>query len=100
MCVTVCMHVPASVDACVHISVCLLKACLLSPLNLGDVTQIPGISLVGNQLYIGFFVSRAESKPPEIWLRKAVPVEQIGKGLISSGEIIKALERQWAWPAL
>lgn len=98
MCVTVCMHVPAIVGAHIHISVCLLK--LLSPLNLGDVTKTPGICLVGNQSYIGFSVFRAESKPPEIRLRKAAPVEQIGKGLINSGEIIKALESQWAWPVL
>lgn len=45
-------------------------------------------------------MSRAESKSPEIQLRKAVPVVQIGKGLISSGEIIEALERQWVWPVL
>lgn len=38
-------------------------------------------------------MSRAESKPPEIQLRKAVPVVQIGKGLINSGEIIEARRR-------
>lgn len=43
---------------------------------------------------------RAESKPPEIQLTKAVFVVQIGKGLLNSGEIIEALERQCAWPVL
>ena len=55
------MHVPASVDARVHISVRLLK--LLSPLNLGGVTRTPGICLVGSHSHIEFSVSRAESKP-------------------------------------
>lgn len=45
-------------------------------------------------------MSRAESKPPEIQLTKAVPVVQIDKVLMNSGEIIEALERQWAWPVL
>lgn len=45
-------------------------------------------------------MSRAESKPPEIQLTKVLPVVQIGKGLMNSGEIIEALERQWAWPVL
>lgn len=45
-------------------------------------------------------MSRAESKPPEIQLRKALPVVHIGKGLISSEELIEALERQWVWPVL
>lgn len=94
----VCMRVPASVDARVHISVCLLK--LLSPLNPGDVPKIPGICLVCNQSYIGFSVSGAESKPQEIQLRTAVPVKQKGKGFLRSGGIIKALERQWAWLVL
>lgn len=70
MCVTECMHVLASVVASVNFSVCLLK--LLSPLSLGDVTKTSGTCLVGSQSHLGFSVSRAESKPPEVHLRKAV----------------------------
>jgi len=58
----------ASLDAYVHISVCLLK--LFSSLSLGDVTKTLGICLLGDQSYIGFSVSRAEGKPPEIQLRR------------------------------
>lgn len=71
---TVCMHVPASVAASINFSVCLLK--LLSPLNLGDVTKTPGTCLAGSQSHLGFSVSRAESKPPEVHLRKAVPLSR------------------------
>lgn len=65
---TVCMHVPASVAASINFSVCLLKL----PLNLGDVTKTPGTCLVGSQSHLGFSVSRPESRPPEVHLRKAV----------------------------
>lgn len=89
---------PVSVDVHVHFSICLLQ--LLSPLNLGDATKTPRICLVGNQPYIRFSVSMAESKTPETELRKAVPAKQTGKRLVTSGEQMKSLERQWAWPVL
>lgn len=89
---------PVSIDVQVHFSVCLLQ--LLRPLNLGDVTTTPGICLVGKQPYIRFYISKAENKTPETELRKAVPAKQAGKRLVNSGEKIKSLKRQLAWPVL